>query len=1105
MSPWTLVLRGLVHHRRLHAGVALGTALAAAVLVGALVVGDSVRASLRRQVELRLGRIEGAVVAQDRFFVDDLAERTGGAAVLQLAGVVSARGGEARAGGVQVLGIGEDFARFAPGPKRTFVLGAPGPGEALVSKALARRLGLNEGDSILVRLERPSALPRDVTLATSDDASLGLRVRVRGVLSDDLLGGFDLSGGHGPALNVFLSRSELQAELELGPRANLLLAEDVGDARGRLDDAWTLADVQLTTRSLEGDAGVELLSDRVFLDGPVVDALAAGAPPALGLLTYFVNGLEHGDRITPYSMVSGVGTPGGGPPPAGTPWAEVLGSDAPADALVVNRWLADDLDLEPGDAVTLRYFVVDEAVTGTLVEEERELTVHAVVPLEGAFADPSLMPAFPGLADAEHCRDWEPGVMVDLDRIRDQDEAYWEQHRGTPKAFVTLATAQEMWGSRFGRLTAARVAADRGEALTQHLRDTLDPASQGLFFHAFGDAARAAGNPAVDFGGLFLGLSCFLIAAAVLLTALLFAFGVEQRSPELGALLAMGFTPAGVRRLFLGEALGVAILGGLVGAFGGTFYARAVLEGLGGDWRGAVASAEILYDARPLSLVLGAALAVAAAVGAIFLALRRTLARSVPELFALVGGLRLRPLGAGRRRVLAGISCLALVAGGALFAVTDADGGPAAAGAFFGSGALLLVAALGGARLTLARLDRPSLAGSATVGGLGARNGVRRPARSLATVALLAAGVFLVVAVQANRLGPVSDPGARDAGTGGFQLIGRSSLPVLEDLNRPEGREAYALEDQDLEGVGVVGLRVRDGDDASCLNLGTPTAPRLVGTPVDALAERGAFRFARTDREPEAGLSPWTLLRADLGPRVVPAVGDQASVQWTLKLGLGEGLEYLDERGEPFEVRLVATLADSVLQGDLLIDERHFTALFPSESGRRMFLVDAPAERVDAVSAALTRGLSDQGLELERSADRLEAFHAVQNTYLAIFQALGGLGLLLGTAGLALVVLRNTLERRAELAALSALGFPARSVRWLILSEHGLLLAMGLAAGAAPALVAVLPAVRASGGALDPGPMVVLVGAVGLSGLFWAALAARLAVRGSLVQALRND
>ena len=59
---------------------------------------------------------------------------------------------------------------------------------------------------------------------------------------------------------------------------------------------------------------------------------------------------------------------------------------------------------------------------------------------------------------------------------------------------------------------------------------------------------------------------------------------------------------------------------------------------------------------------------------------------------------------------------------------------------------------------------------------------------------------------------------------------------------------------------------------------------------------------------------------------------------------------------------------------------------------------------------------------------RRNAFNAVQNTYLGTFQILGGLGLLLGSAGLGIIVLRNVLERRGELGLLLAVGFRPRAL-----------------------------------------------------------------------------
>src|SRR5712691_9678820 len=109
-----------------------------------------------------------------------------------------------------------------------------------------------------------------------------------------------------------------------------------------------------------------------------------------------------------------------------------------------------------------------------------------------------------------------------------------------------------------------------------------------------------------------------------------------------------------------------------------------------------------------------------------------------------------------------------------------------------------------------------------------------------------------------------------------------------------------------------------------------------------------------------------------------------------------------------------------------------------------MFLIDAPSNSVAQVSATLGRALQDVGLELMPAAQRLAAFNAVQNTYLNTFQVLGGLGLLLGSMGLGVVVLRNVLERRGELGLLQAVGFTRRSIFQLILGEHAALLGLGL-------------------------------------------------------------
>jgi len=329
---------------------------------------------------------------------------------------------------------------------------------------------------------------------------------------------------------------------------------------------------------------------------------------------------------------------------------------------------------------------------------------------------------------------------------------------------------------------------------------------------------------------------------------------------------------------------------------------------------------------------------------------------------------------------------------------------------------------------------------------------------------------------------------------------------VMQDLNTPAGRDFFGLRQEDLHYAAFVQMRVRDGDEASCLNLNRALAPRLLGINPGLLDERHAFTFtALADKS--LAQHPWSALqrRATSPPDEVPAIGDAASIQWALGKKIGDTLDYTDEHGNPFKVRLVGAVANSILQGSLLIDETEFVKRFPGESGCRMFLVDAPSNDAAAVARALGRALQDRGLELTPAADRLNAFNAVQNTYLNTFQMLGALGLLLGSAGLGVVVLRNVLERRGELAVLLAVGFRPRALRRLVLCEHGALQALGLLLGMLAAWLAVLPVLLSPGALPAFGALLAAMALVLGSGLLWTWAAARLALRGDLIQALREE
>ena len=74
---------------------------------------------------------------------------------------------------------------------------------------------------------------------------------------------------------------------------------------------------------------------------------------------------------------------------------------------------------------------------------------------------------------------------------------------------------------------------------------------------------------------------------------------------------------------------------------------------------------------------------------------------------------------------------------------------------------------------------------------------------------------------------------------------------------------------------------------------------------------------------------------------IVPAVVDMNTGMWALHVKVGDIIDYPNETGGTFQIRIAGFLANSILQGDLVISEKNFVKHFPSASGYRVFLIDS--------------------------------------------------------------------------------------------------------------------------------------------------------------------
>lgn len=999
MRGTSFILKGISHYRKAYYGVLVGAAVGAMVLLGALMAGDSVQESLSKSAALRTGKAAQIFTGGERFFQADLATRNGGASLLYLKGQVNA--GERAEGQVQIMGITDDFWTFAPEPAVIPLK----DDDIAISEQLARALDLKKGDTAVVRLQKPGLLSRDAPLSGEPESVSSLRGTVTHIVTDNEFARFSLTQTQVAPSSVFVSLARLQDLLELENQANVLLL----DKNTSFDPKkLTLADYGMSVVDVPG--GVEVRSSRIFIEPRIAEKIK-GEP----ILTYLINTLATEVAETPYSMATAVSGQS----------ASFLPVQPGPGEVVINDWLAEDLKAHPGDELTMDYFTVEAG--SKLVEKRAVFTVKAIVPMTGPAADQKWMPDFPGVADVKSARDWEPGLPLDLTRIRDKDDEYWEAHKGTPKAFVSLETGQSLWGNRWGKVTGIRIPDGQKETVATKVQTILTPALAGMQLQDFSASAKEAAKSPVDFAMLFLSMSFFLIIAAIALVAMLFKFNVEQRSEEGALLSAVGIPGKKIMNWRLGEAFFVVLAGALIGAALAVGFCTIVLKIIGSIWGEGGASFDFHFSWKTLGL--GILWIVEGCLITVWLTTRKEAKKAAS--FRLNSGAE-EQVGKKSRWALGFIIVGALmILGGIAMTFTV---GPQ--GAFFLVGFGVLLAGLGFFRRRLGKivaLDELSPQALAKV------NLSRRASRSLTVVGVLAAGVFLVLSVASFRKNGGQNWQEKTSGAGGYAWWIETTSPV----NRPaDATGEVKWFDMDS----LVPFRIGAGDNVDCFNLTASQQPRLLA--VDPKLLKGHFK---TDED-------WSKLSGE----GIPAFVDETTMMWVLKKKVGAELIYQDEWGNDFPVTIAGVIKDSIFQGSLVIDETKLLEKFPSTGGYQLFLSpDADAK------ADLQKATADLGGKVTSTKDRLAAFHEVENTYITIFNVLGGLGIILGSVGVGIVTARNLVERKDEFETLNRLGI-SKSVRdTIVKKEVRSMVAWGLGIGLVSAMIAVIPVLGGTIGILD--------------------------------------
>ena len=1061
MSIWRIIFANLKHSRRQHLGTSLCLALASMILVGSLTIGDSVRNTLWQKAAERIGMITHVFVSSDGYFHSDLADRllvtedlpkeVMVAPVVMATGTIASPDGKLHASGITVLGIDERFFQLAwdstmsPDLKKLGFWASP---------ELARELGVEQGSRLILRVEDPSLFSRDAPLSGERDARFVSWNRpYLGEVNPSALGNFSLQASMEPARTIFMPLSMMQNDMfitfspdERKDFANLLLVaggEGLTDSlMAMMKRCWTLKDAGLETKKLRAVDRWNLRSRKVFLSDKVVHTARQIDPTLEAEFTYLVNAIGKPEAIgdgnaslIPYSMVTGVEPKKGG----------ILEPEWHEGKMAINQWAAIDLNISLGDLISIEYFVVGDR--RELIEKTTSFEVGKILPMPEKIPkgdESDWTPRFPGLSDADNCGEWDTGIPI-KHKIRSKDESYWDDYRGTPKAFISLTRAQEMWGNRWGNVTGLRInGRERANELGKQLRNILDPRTFGLRLIHFEKKAIDAVSGPVDFSQLFLSFGFFVLLAGLSLSALIFGFSLEQRNRQVGMLLSLGYTLRKVNFITSMEAGVVCLLGTLMGVGWAWFFGSGVLWMLNNAWGSAVAKLTIYYAPRLESIVLGA--------GASFLMglicllwITRKQRKYRPVELIQSGAYNPNSLHSEsfKKRLYRSIwiEPVAWVALICMILTSSTSKVPPSV-SFFCIGFMVLFAGLVRVfRYFANNINNRKLRDRNLLLNLDYRTG-----RKITGVGILAVGTFLIVGAGAFRKSQSENTLLTRSETGGFTHIIKTSLPLYDDLMSENARDLYDLNDELLSDVTVVPLRTQAGDDASCLNLHNSSSPPLYGVPILQMEKR--FNFVEGN---------WSALKKSDNTDLLPAAIDHNTMLWSLKKNVGDRISYLDSEGQEFEVKLTAVVEGSFLQGGLYISEENWVKKYPNQGGYQEFWISG--SRVDRTVDHLLDRFFNYGPRSQTVVSRLEQLKNVENTYLSIFQALGGLGVLLGTLGILIIIVRNLWERRHEQALLGAVGFSLPQLHKLVMRENARIIFWGLITGLMAGLVGLIPTI----------------------------------------------
>ena len=1061
-------------------------ALLSAVITGSLLTGRSVKESLKKSSDERLGNSGIIISSGIRNFDLELAKRMKESAkisctgILEIIGYCQSLNSQTEVNNTHIYGVNDDFFTF-----HGFDSIKINPGEVVINRRLADHLGVKPGEDLIIRFAEISDIPSDAPFAPDNKTTKSVVMKIGGILEPVKNGNFSLSISQISPMNIFMNLPDLEDKQINSYKINRLLIKrdkniSLKTISSSLKQYLKPADIGLRTRIIVKTGGIEIISDRVFIDETIVKEITTILPVSAPVLTYLGNRFNAGTRSTPYSFVSALPS---------SVYPEIVSDDD----MIIDRWMAEDLSVGEGDTIQMYWYSPDSL--NKLIEKKGEFVVKRIVDMQGIWSDSLLMPDFPGISGKASCSDWDAGVPVKMHEIRRKDEDYWNRYRGTPKAFINYEKGKKLWANNFGPATALRFPAGVTEKeIEDKLSGSLNPEKMGFSITDIYAESLKAANESVDFGTLFLSLGFFLILASFVLLSFAVSSYFDSKRVHLATFFALGFKNRWIAQLLFLESGIIGLTGCAIGAFAGYLVNILITSALNSVWNGAVQTNTLGAYLNIKPLFAGFIITILTTMLFMLIKIKRffkILNQRGKDIYKSH-----QPL---RNLLLLMASVVVTIS---LFALSLLLKDQELAFCFAAGTVLLLTLILLWRQYYIGRFFNSS-ARILNRKNLSHHYYSFNPSHAVTPILFIAAGIFTIFITGANRMNLNEKHLKRSGGTGGYLLWCENTIPIKEDLNTESGRKTLGLDSDQLSEMQFVQLKKTTGNDASCLNLNHITAPPLLGIdPSDFIAKQ-AFSFSKVLAKMNFK-NPWQYLTLSPESNTIYGIADQTVLEWGLKLKPGDTLVLRSENGQPLNIIIAAGLQSSVFQGYVLIGKENFIRYYSSVSGSSVLLVDGDRTLTDLYKNTLNERLQGYGVNIEKTTSRLASFNEVTNTYLSVFEVFGAMGMIIGIAGLGFVLLKNYNQRKREFAIMLAIGYQVKKIRKMILSEQMLILFAGVTSGIVPAIVATLPSIKNS----PDIPWLFMIGmiaAILLTGLFTLLISVRSVTKNSLTESLKKE